>query len=327
MTNDAQNQPNPAIKYFCEKCDYHTSKKNNLTQHLLTVKHCATQNDDLNDDKTSLIQPNPAKALSVPFECGCGKKYKHRQGLHVHKKAGTCVTKINKNDNNASDNTHSDQQQSIDLCANNDTKQSVIALVKQNLEIIKQNNEFKELIIEQNKQMINLTNKPNVTNNQFNLNFFLNERCKDALNMTEFLNTITIQLNDLENSLELGYSDGLSKIIVTGLNALELCKRPIHCSDLKRETLYIKDGDIWEKDNEDRKKIKNAINSIERKTLRKLADWPKTYPNSLVGSHIDNTTYMKIVRQVSGGDLDKSESNINKIIKNIAQGVQIDKTA
>jgi hypothetical protein len=223
------------------------------------------------------------------------------------------------------------------------------------IDVIKQNNEFKELLVEQNKHILELikekstamiatnannnnannnnannnnnSNNNNTNNNcqQFNLQFFLNEQCKDAINIDDFVKTVVIQLQDLENSLTLGYCDNLSKVIVNALGAMDLYKRPIHCSDLKRETFYIKSGDLWEKENEDRKKIKKVITAVEGKTINKLAEWPKSHPNSLIGTHRDNTTYMKIARQVSGGDLSKEESNVNKIISNIAQKVTINK--
>lgn len=309
MTDDATNDANKVAKsckqFCCEKCDYFTSRLSSYDKHLNTSKHKMMTNDATKCAKVAKHVHTPQVIL---YSCDCGKKYKYRQGLYVHKKkCNQIVVKME---------TMSDSNQPHPQLSNNTV-----------LEIVKQNQEFKELIVELIKDKNNtvINNVTNTNNNQFNLNFFLNEQCKDALNMDEFLNTIVIQLTDLENSLALGYSDGLSKIIVTGLNALDLHKRPIHCSDLKRETLYIKEGNIWEKDNEDRKKIKRAICAVERKTIGKLAEWPKTHPNSLIGSHQDNTTYMKIVRQVSGGDLEKAEMNLNKIIKNIAQEVKIGK--
>ena len=308
MTNDCKKSDTTLKKFCCEECCYDTSRKSSLDKHLLTAKH---QRATLQKTQSEIVQSEIAQPAQSESDnnCLCGKTYKFRQGLFAHRK--TCA------------------KVSSELHFAHTPSNNVI------IDFVKQSNEFIELILEQNKQIIDLIEKTksNTTtinnvgnnNNHFNLQFFLNDKCKDALNMTDFLNTIVIQLKDLENSLALGYSDGLSKVIVTALNALDTCKRPIHCSDLKRETLYIKDGDVWEKDCDDRKKIKKVINSVENKTIHKLAEWPKTHPNSLNGSHVDNTTYMKIVRQVSGGDLSKEETNVNKIIANIAQKVIIDK--
>jgi hypothetical protein len=305
-----------AKTFCCEKCEYITIRKSSFSKHLLTLKHESLTSVNKNKvAKVAKVAKTPKMAntsnsnVSQHVCAKCSKTYKSRVGLWYHLKKCDKLPQLTESDINVMDN--------------DSLKNSTV------LEIVKQNQEFKELIVglikDKNNTIINNTTNTNHNNNQFNLNFFLNEQCKDALNMDEFLNTIVIQLTDLENSLALGYSDGLSKIIVTGLNALDLHKRPIHCSDLKRETLYIKEGNIWEKDNEDRKKIKRVICAVERKTIGKLAEWPKSHPNSLIGSHQDNTTYMKIVRQVSGGDLEKAEMNLNKIIKNIAQEVKIGK--
>ena len=320
----------PAAKFSCKTCDYNTGNRRDYRQHLLTAKHTRITFPAISRH----FPPFPAAASVVQsFVCACGKKYKFKQGLSKHKHACEAITPVDAIDADAT------QVDTIvaNYCDDPAAQNNIV------IEIVNQHNEFKELIAQQNRQIIELikdkhsstvinnvtnnnnTNNTNTNHNKFNLNVFLNEKCKDALNIDEFLNTIVIQLTDLEESLALGYSDGLSKIISTRLNALDLHKRPIHCSDFKREIMYIKDGDVWEKDNEDRIKIKKAICAIERKTIGKLAEWPKMYPNSLIGSHQDNTTYMKIVRQVSGGDLNKAETNLNKIIKNIAQEAQIDK--
>ena len=293
------------VKVFsCKKCDYHTCRQYDYSKHLLTDKHKNKYN------KKTEIKHKVVNKISET--CLCGKTYKHKSSFCKHKKVcGVCL------------------------------KDSSISSV---CDVIKQNNEFKELLVEQNKHILELikekstamittnannnNNNNNNTNNncqQFNLQFFLNEQCKDAINIDDFVKTVVIQLQDLENSLTLGYCDNLSKVIVNALGAMDLYKRPIHCSDLKRETFYIKSGDLWEKENEDRKKIKKVITAVEGKTINKLAEWPKSHPNSLIGTHRDNTTYMKIARQVSGGDLSKEESNVNKIISNIAQKVTINK--
>ena len=180
----------------------------------------------------------------------------------------------------------------------------------------------------QNQTILEFATKANmqtttVNNNTFNLHLFLNIDCKDALSMEDFLKTVVVQLKDLENAQIAGYSDGISSIIVKALRALEINKRPIHCSDLKRKTMYIKEGGEWSKENEDNKRMKDMIRNVEHKTIKKIPDWVKEHPYCVKGTHKDSTQYLQMVEQVSGGDLQKGEENINKIINNIAKEVVI----
>jgi hypothetical protein len=291
--NTSKTSQNVIKNIVCDFCNYRTSKQNVMNAHLLTSKHKDTYNTSINTSKTN---------DTITHDCKCGKKYKHRQSLYTHKKKCTI---INDNENIV------------------ESSSSVSSEIKELKEMIHvQNNHIIELLKNNKPQIINNNN----TNNQFNLNVFLNEDCKDALTMEQFLCTISIELKDLENSQLHGYVDGLSKIIINGLRALELNKRPIHCSDLKREILYIKAGDIWEKDDEQKKNIKKAIKVVEHKTIKKIPEWKTAHPSCLDGTHRDNTTYLKMISQITGGDLEKEENNINKIIKNIASEVSIDKT-
>ena len=210
-------------------------------------------------------------------------------------------------------------------------------------EIISQNNEFKELLIEQHKQLMQQSqtfidyaiNNPssiiqttnnNIQNvNTFNLQLFLNIDCKDALSMEDFLKTVVVQLKDLEHSQISGYSDGVSNIIVNAFKALEINKRPIHCSDLKRKTMYIKEGGEWSKEDEDKARMKDMIRNVECKSIKKIPDWVKEHPHCVSGTHKDSMPYLQMVHQVSGGDLQKEEENMIKIINNIAKEVTINK--
>jgi len=206
-------------------------------------------------------------------------------------------------------------------------------------EIINQNKEFKELIMEQQKQLMQqnqtfleyASNAQNTTiqnmnvNNTFNLQLFLNIDCKDALSMEDFLKTVVVQLKDLENTQIMGYSDGVSSIIVNALKALEINKRPIHCSDIKRKTMYIKEGGEWSKEHEDNSRIKGMIRDVGCKTIKKIPDWVREHPQCIKGNHKDSTPYLQMVQQVSGGDLKKKDENITKIINTIAKEVIIAK--
>jgi len=253
------------------------------------------------------------------FGCECGKNYKYSQGLSKHKKV--CKNKI------------------ISTITN-DLSNNFI------LEIVKQNQEFKELIIEQNKQIMDqykdsqetnhkllelakegkiITN--NVTNNnKFNLQIFLNEQCKDALNIMDFVNSLKVSLTDLEAVGKLGYTEGISRIFIRGLKELDIFKRPIHCSDLKREAMYVKDKDTWEKENEKKHRLKLAINYIAHQNIVQIPIWIEKNPDAMDYETKKHTEYMRLITESMGGSTDEeSEKNYNKIIKNVAKEVLIDK--
>ena len=244
--------------------------------------------------------------------CECGKQYKDNSGLWRHLKK--CPTNaMNQNKNNSSEENGTDSN-----------KQLTNAI----MEMVKQNQEFHQKIFEMSKDTTHIVNNNttnNTTNNNFNLNVFLNETCKDALNMVDFVNSLHLQLTDLEETGKLGHSDGISRIFVNGLKVLDVNKRPIHCSDLKREVLYIKEDNVWEKDNDDKTLIKRAISKVESKNINQIPLWVKAHPECAIGSNRENTKYLKMVIQCTGGDNCDSDGNINKIIKNIAKEVVIDK--
>jgi hypothetical protein len=206
---------------------------------------------------------------------------------------------------------------------------------------MKQNQEFKELIMEQNdkfmeqthefqKQLLDVS-KENKTinnttnNNSFNLNVYLNETCKDAINMVDYVNSLNLDLSDLEETGKLGYSNGMSRIFINGLKDMDVHMRPIHCSDLKREILYIKEDNVWEKDNENRDGIKNALRKIEQKNIQQIPLWIKAHPNCVISSNRENTPYLKMVMQSTGGQHPDETANMAKIITNIAKAVAINK--
>jgi len=266
----------------------------------LTRKHKNTDN---------LLIFTDEKTQKIPmFTCECGNEYKHRQSLFNHKKKCVIIKTPTEESNN------------------------VI------LELLKQNQEFKELIIEQNKQIVDLAgkvgntvnnttnNNSNNTNNNFNLQFFLNEQCKDALNIMDFINQLQLNVTDLDMVGRLGYTEGISKLFIRGLKELDLFKRPIHCSDLKREVLYVKDKDAWEKDNNEKKKMKNAIKYIAAKNFKQIHEWQEENPESNDYDTKKHMDYHKIVLHSMGGaTAEEDENNYNKIIKNVAKEVTIDK--
>jgi hypothetical protein len=193
------------------------------------------------------------------------------------------------------------------------------------LEVVKQNQELTKQIVELSKSS-NIINNNCTTNNKFNLNVFLNEQCKDALNITEFVNSLQLSISDLENVGSKGFINGISNIFVNGLKELDIYKRPLHCSDVKREVLYIKDEDKWEKENEENQKLKNAIIQISNKNIKQIPIWVKQNPNCKNACSKKNDEYLQLIsNSMCGSSHEEELTNIKYIIKNIAKEVIIDK--
>jgi hypothetical protein len=200
-------------------------------------------------------------------------------------------------------------------------------LVKQNSELIKETSECKSMMMEIIKNGThNTTNMNNSHNKTFNLQFFLNETCKDALNITDFVSSVKMSLEDLEYTGRKGYIEGVSNIIVKNLNNLEEYKRPIHCSDHKREILYIKDNDTWTKENEDKPVLTKAIKKIANENIKQIYKWKEQHPDCTDVDSKKNNLYLKIVsNSMNGSTQEESNKNINKIISNVAKEVIINK--
>jgi len=323
-----ENSPKVAKKFNCECCDYNCSKESDYNKHLLTTKHKNSYTLAQNNDKMS---PFVAKT----HMCDCGKEYKYRQGLYTHRK--TCDKFIiNDNNNNNNNNTTS-------INNTDETTGIINTLVNENKTLkefmIEQNQDFKALIIEllkketinnniNNNNINNNTINNNCNNKSFNLNFFLNEQCKDALNINEFVDSIKMNLSDLEEFANLGYADGVSNIFVKGINAIDIHKRPIHCSDSKREVLYIKNNDEWIKETDDKLLIKNAIKKVAFKNIRQINEWVKENPACKDPRTKKYDKYNKIVMNaMSGVTEQEQQDNIEKIVKNVTKAVAIDKYA
>lgn len=288
--------------FFCENCNFITDNKKDYRRHLGTSKHARLSE---NNDYTTELPKKTQKYNK--FTCLCGKEYNDRAGLWRHKKICQEIEKKEeiKNDNEV-----------------------VLLLLKENLE-------FKQMMMEQNKQNIELqkqlldlaketkitTINNNTNNNKFNMNIFLNEKCKDALNIMDFVNSLQLQLQDLEKTSELGYVNGISRIFINGLKQLDVYKRPIHCSDSKRETLYVKDNDTWEKEDTDKKKITRAIRHVSIRNAKQVSEWTKENKSYSDSTSKKNDKYLKIVSEANGGEPEE----LNKIIKNISTIVVINK--
>jgi hypothetical protein len=322
---DYKNEPKTSIILECPFCHYTCFRKNNFDRHLRTKKHkrlAWIQMDYKNEPKTSQNEPTHNKNDDANYyDCECGNRYKHRQGLSKHKQ------KCPKNGhfNKCPKNEHS----YIDI-----TDSNII------LQLIKQNDDFKGLILEQNKTILDQNNKlfdickngtnttlinTNSHNKTFNLNVFLNEHCKDAMNIMDFVDSLKLQLSDLENVGKLGFVEGISNIIVKNLKALDVHKRPVHCSDSKREVMYIKDENKWEKDNDEKKKLRKVIKHIAHKNSKLIPEFRAKYPDCGKSTSKKSDQYNKLVIEAMGGSGDNDCEKENKIIKKIAKEVTIDK--
>jgi len=264
------------------------------------------------------LQQSSTEIATNKFICKCGKSYKDRTGLWYHSKK-------------------------CDVQPNIFDTQILIDLLKQNQEfkeiIIQQNNKLNEqnsMLHEQNNKIINVletNNSNNITNNTvnshnktFNLQVFLNEDCKDAMNITDFVNSINLQLSDLEHVGKVGYVEGISNIIIKNLNALDVTKRPVHCTDPKRETIYIKDGDVWEKDEDDNKKLRKMIKSVAFRNCKNTRLFKEKYPDCMKSESKYSDMYNKIIIEVMGGTSATNDiENQNKIMRKIAKVMTIDK--
>jgi hypothetical protein len=312
LTN--QKTPN---NFNCETCNYTTKHKKDFNKHLLTEKH------------KRLTKPEKNSYLHI---CKCGKKYVFSSSLCKHKK--TCTFEI------AEPTNFKDIKITTDFLIefikqNKDIQQT---LIDQNKELqqtfIQQNMSLQQTLVDQNKTIIDLAQKSgtyNTTNNNshnktFNLQVFLNETCKDAINMSDFINQIQISLADLETTGQVGYAEGISKVFIKNLNDIEFSDRPIHCSDLKRETLYIKDNNEWLKDDPQKTKLTKAIKLVAHKNIKQISEWQKKYPDCSDPDSRYNDKYNQIVyNSMSGSTQEEADKNYEKIAKNIMKQVVIEK--
>ncbi|MCJ7801769.1 MAG: hypothetical protein MUP82_05370 [Candidatus Marinimicrobia bacterium] len=301
-----EKMPKNAKICVCKDCDFTCCKQSNYDKHLLTAKH--KNRTFLND----LEQKMPENADRL-FECECGKRYTARNSLWYHKKK----CKIEEFVENIDDpeNIVSDESTNKD--------QLILMLIKQNSELIKETSEFKNMMMEVIKNGTHNTTT-NSHNKAFNLNFFLNETCKDAMNITEFVESIKLQLSDLEKVGELGYVEGISNIIVKNLKNLDITQRPVHCTDQKRETMYIKDQDKWEKD-EEQKKMHKMVRKVADKNARMLPKFKEAHPDCIKSTSVYSDQYNKLIIEAMGGRGDNDFEKEEKIIKRVSKEVIVEK--
>jgi hypothetical protein len=302
MSEQPMCEPMPIMIHTCEKCEYSCSKKSNYDRHLLSTRHKLLESND----------------ITTSFECGmCNFKCSKNYNYNVHLTSKKHIQNLKINDKNKMDN--------VEIFKN----EVISTLMSQLSSVLEENN--KNILAEQTKLLMdvksitnNNNNNHNQTNNQqFNLNFFLNETCKDAMNLSDFLENMQVSMEDMEKTGEIGFAKGMSRIIMNNLNAIDVCKRPIHCSDVKRETLYVKNNGVWEKETEERKRTKEIIYKASRLNLKELLKWRdlprnKGYEKS---DHIKNDEFTNLVMEINK----MREEEFDKIITSVSKHVAIDK--
>jgi len=312
--------------FICEICDFKCCKVSNYKMHIETDKHKRLT-------ETNKKMPNDSHKT---FDCGCGKKYNHLSSLAKHKRS--CIvtsipieiksiesipiietkevdTKIDEQNDKQNDNTIcSDENISI-------TREMFMTLLKDNQEMMKMIKSLSEQQIITTQHITNNNNNNNITNN-FNLNIFLNEKCKDALNMSEFIDSLKITLDDLLFSKDNGITRGVTDVMMKRLKELDIYKRPIHCTDIKRDTMYIKDEDKWHKDN-NHNKFKNTIVKVANKERSALQQWALDNPD-WIDTEQKQIQYLTMVRSICE-PIETYTNYERKIVKNIGKEILVDK--
>jgi len=336
MTLKHKNNENTTIKspekypeFFCELCDYKCSNKKDYNKHLMTLKH-------QNKEKIPIKIPKE-------YKCECGKNYKHAASLHNHKRKCNHTSKENEiicSNNNINllmnelqrrDEEHKKQLEEQKI---RDEQQKIRdeehkkQIEEQQRQLEEQQRQHKEEIKKLSSQISNIStvtnNKTTNNNNKFNLNFFLNTQCKDAMSIQSFMENLQLGCKELEHMGDVGYLNGMIDIFNNTIGNMDVYKRPLHCTDLKREVLYFKQGMDWERDSEDKQHLKKLIKNVETKNYYNLQDWQKDHPGSLQCDTPDSEHYMKIATEALGGaDSNKDSMYLSKIMKHIVKEVHV----
>ena len=330
-------------QFVCLDCDFECFKQSNYERHLATIKHKKSMKD------AKKLQDQQA-AMTTNTCANCNKQFSYPSGLCRHKKMCITPNPINHNNkqNNHSicecDDNHSDCDIYPDEIISTKNQNVVIGnneLLKMMMTMMTTNSQLQSQMLEMMKaaQMTTATNAtttgvmPNINgdsnttnvnsnNNTFNMNMFLNEKCKDAMNMKDFVNSIQLNMTDLENVGRLGYVEGMSNIFIDNLQKTDIYKRPVHCSDIKRETLYVKDNDQWEREEPNHPKMMNAVLAVEQKNVALVNEWAKANPKCMNSNTRENETYFRLSKIVTDGEKD---GNIDKVIRKVAKKVGIEK--
>jgi hypothetical protein len=292
--------------FNCEKCHYYTSKQTDYNKHLLTLKH------KINNENNETVKKSPINICD-----GCSKQFNSYNSLWKHKNKYNCKK--------VDDNTIKEPSNTI-------TSEMFMEFFKQSKELqnvlIEQNKELQNKLITmaQTPSIVNNNNTLNNNNQQFNLQFFLNETCKDAINITDFVNSLELKVEDFEATGKLGYVEGISRIIINEMNDMEVEKRPMHCTDFKRETLYIKDDNVWIKENQDKNKFKKVVKKVAQLNLNQFTKWQAKYPDCVKVNTKENDEFIKLSLAALGSrDDEEEEKFMDKILKNVLKEVVVTK--
>ena len=312
--------------FICDHCNYNCNKKTNYLRHLTSEKH--------NKNVNKIVKSNICEH--------CNKEFTTQSGLWKHRKKCVIVENNTVGEKKTCIEKKPDDENKVSI-TNNIPMELILEVIKQSKEIqnvlVEQNKELQakllekeDQLLEQNKQLIELAKKPsmvnsnNNNNNHFNLNFFLNETCKNAMNIQDFIQSIKLTTQDFETTGRIGFVDGISRIFINELKRLEVERRPLHCTDVKRETVYVKDNDTWEKENTEKKKLKWAINSIAQLNLNQVQEWQQEYPECRENNTVANTQFNKMAMVALGGFGDEEETKFrDKIVKNVLKEIVVSK--
>jgi len=342
MTED-KIKPKTPQNYECKNCNYITSNKKDYNKHILTLKHIKS----LKEDKMEI---NLSQEISPKYSCSqCNYNTNKHSNFLIHESSKKHIARIsniascgNKNQCNICNKTYSkysglwkhkktcqvlEPKKELTNELREPEMKPLMLTVEMFMDLMKQNKELIELV--KTNSCANVTNNTNCNNNnQFNLHFFLNETCKNAMNITDFVNSIQLTTQDFENTGKLGYVDGITKIIINKLNSVDTTTRPMHCTDVKRETLYIKDENVWEKEDEHKTKFKKVINQIANKNLQQLKIWKDEHPDCINLDTNDNIAFRKYYRvALGGGTNDEDEKFLDKIKRNVLKEIVVDKSS
>jgi len=326
IVNDSKKSQKVAHFLRCEICDYNTSKKSDYKKHLSTDKHKNRQNSTFF---------NNCQQKSSANICECGKAYKERTGLYKHKKhcimTGTFSSKDISQDLIIELIKDNKELKQLLLQQTHTISEQSHTILEQSQSVNEQNTKLTTIVNDVVKNGVNNNNSHNTTTNShnkaFNINVFLNETCKDAINMSDFISSIKMSLDDLEHTGRVGYIEGISNILVKNLNNLENHMRPLHCSDLKREVIYIKNNNEWTKETDQKPILTRAIKTVAGENIKQIKHWKDKHPDCTNADSKKNNLYLKIVsNSMNGLTEEEGNKNINKIISNLAKEVVIDKT-
>ena len=305
------NECNTKSNFFCEKCNYNCSNKTNYNKHLSTNKHIS--DNTINN-----------------YICGvCNKEYSNSSGLWKHKKV--CQVLENKTE-------LTNEFREPDVKKPEITVELFMDLLKQNKELqnflmeqhnanVEQNNKLMELVKTNSGGTNNSHNNNTTNNNQFNVQFFLNETCKDAMNIQDFINSLQLTTKDFENTGKLGFIEGITQIILNGLSGVDTTKRPVHCTDSKRETMYIKDDNVWEKEDDNKTKFKRVVKQVANKNLQQLTQWKQENPDCITLDSKENIEYRKYYKAALGGNSNEEDDKFfEKIKRNVLKEIVVDKS-